>query len=140
MGGADLPITPEDRAELDALGWFISEDAWSCVLWGGSMNNGNFIRGVIIFARYLDPEQCNVYGADRQVYMGSGDMPITPEDRQALLDLDWFIDVETQSWSCFTWTTRLFSRPSPKEGHPPGRRRRRRRWNDGNDEGIRPSR
>lgn len=30
FGKADLPLTQEEVKELEDLGWFISEDSWSC--------------------------------------------------------------------------------------------------------------
>lgn len=29
-GGENLPLTADERAEMDRIGWFISENSWAC--------------------------------------------------------------------------------------------------------------
>jgi hypothetical protein len=60
--------------------------------------NGKFIQGVAILGKYLDPNGFDIAANRDLFFMGGEDLPLTPEDRQALLDLDWYI--EEESWTC----------------------------------------
>ena len=64
------------------------------------MRNKDFVRGVAILSKYVDPEEFGVRGAYDQIFFGGEDLPLTPEEHQELLDLGW--SIEEESWQCPT--------------------------------------
>ena len=61
--------------------------------------NKNFIEGVKIIAKYVDPDNYDLRSGHQQIYFGEYEL-IKGEDKKRLKDLDWFEDEE--SWSFFT--------------------------------------
>ena len=63
------------------------------------MNNNNFLKGMDIFRKYLEPESYGIHAEHDQIWVC--DENVVTEDEAIRLDaLGWFISED--SWSCFT--------------------------------------